>query len=204
MANLQLKFFLVSLPLIYSMRLLILDNYDSFTYNLFHYAQQLCADVSVVKNDEISLAEVNQFSHIIISPGPGLPKDAGISMHILETYARHKSILGVCLGFQALALWAGGKLYNQQQVAHGLSRLAKRENDSWLLQGVAPSFKVGLYHSWAVNLTAVNDFKPTAYLENHTLMAFEHQTLPLAGMQFHPESIMTDDGLKMIENWMKR
>jgi anthranilate synthase component 2 len=186
------------------MRLLILDNYDSFTYNLFHYAQQLCDDVAVFRNDELTLQAVDAYTHIIISPGPGLPQQAGISMQVLETYATKKSILGVCLGFQAMALWAKAELYNQTQVAHGLSRQATRMGESWLLRGVPQEFSVGLYHSWAVSLPQGSPFYPTAQLENGTLMAFEHPTLPLAGVQFHPESIMTESGLLMLENWILR
>lgn len=193
-----------SLLLIYSMRLLILDNYDSFTYNLFHYAQQLCEQVEVFRNDEITLEAVEAYSHIIISPGPGLPQDAGITMDVLSTYANSKSILGVCLGFQGMALWAKAKLYNQNQVAHGLKRTATRSGESWLLNGVSQNFAVGLYHSWAVSLTQESPFYATAHLENGTLMAFEHATLPLAGVQFHPESIMTEGGLLMVRNWLER
>lgn len=186
------------------MRILILDNYDSFTYNLQHYARQFCKDVTVLRNDEISISEVESFTHIIISPGPGLPANAGITMELIETYVSTKSILGVCLGFQALAIWAGAQLYNQQKVAHGLSRLAVSKNESWLLKGVPSTFNVGLYHSWAVNLGDTQILHPTAYLENGTLMAFEHTTLSIAGVQFHPESIMTEGGLRMLENWIKR
>jgi anthranilate synthase component 2 len=184
------------------MRILILDNYDSFTYNLYHYAKQLCADVSVYRNDAINLDAVDAYSHIILSPGPGLPADAGITMAILEQYSAQKSILGVCLGFQAMALWAEAELYNQNEVAHGLSRTALRTGESWLLEGVPDSFEVGLYHSWAVRLNAQSVFNGICELENQTLMGFEHATLPLAGVQFHPESIMTEHGLHMLENWV--
>lgn len=184
------------------MRLLILDNYDSFTYNLYHYARQFCSDVEVIRNDAIDINEVNRFTHIIISPGPGLPQQAGISLEILNRYAQTKSILGVCLGFQALGIWAGAKLYNKQKVSHGISRLASRKGESWLLNQVPSTFKVGLYHSWAVQLAENTSLQPTAFLQDNTLMAFEHPHLPLAGIQFHLESIMTEGGLQMMENWI--
>lgn len=188
------------------MKVLLLDNFDSFTFNLYHYLEPLCSQILVKRNHEISLDQVAEFSHIVISPGPGLPQQAGITMPLIKQYASSKSILGVCLGAQALAESFGATLYNQNEVAHGICRSVNRQDESWLLNGLAPSFKVGLYHSWAVqsNQQFLQHFKPTAWRDEKTLMAFEHATLPLAGVQFHPESIMSEGGKTILENWLKR
>ncbi len=187
------------------MKVLIVDNYDSFTYNLQHYARQFCSEVEVHRNDAISLAEVDAFSHIIISPGPGLPQQAGITVPLLERYHRDKNVLGVCLGCQAMAEWSGGKLYNQQWVAHGVARSVKRlGNDDLLLNGLPDHFTVGLYHSWAIERESLPpQWRITAESERGVLMAMEHRTYQLYGVQFHPESIMTEGGLQIIGNWLQ-
>ncbi len=188
------------------MKLLLIDNYDSFTYNLEHYFKALDQEVTVLRNDEFELDELESFDLFVISPGPGLPKDAGKTMALIERYADYKAILGVCLGAQALAEYYGGELYNQKEVAHGISRTAVRKGESWLLNGLEPSFEVGLYHSWAIETRA--DFKEhfnlVAFRENGVLMAFEHPTKAIAGLQFHPESIMSADGRKILENWIRK
>lgn len=188
------------------MKILILDNYDSFTYNLLHCFEQLAEEVSVCRNDEISLEECEAFTHFVISPGPGLPEDAGITLPLLERFSATHPMLGVCLGMQAMAVQAGGRLYNQQLVAHGIQREVQRlPGESWLLKDVPPKFKAGLYHSWAVDEKALPPvWRPTARNERGTLMAMEHKTLPLAGGQFHPESIMSEWGLKVLGNWLMR
>ena len=186
------------------MKVLLLDNFDSFTYNLYHYLVTLGADVEVFRNDAISQAEAERFSHIVISPGPGLPKDAGHTMKIIKAYAVKKPILGVCLGWQAMAQHFGGELYNQNEVAHGIARSVKRNGESWLLNNFPESFEVGLYHSWAVKNTEKlqKSFKLTSFRENEVIMSAEHKSLPLAGVQFHPESIMSKNGIKLIENFL--
>jgi len=185
-------------------KVLILDNYDSFTYNLYHYVQSFTDDVTVERNDAITLEEIRLFSHIIISPGPGLPESAGITLPLIREYAQSKSILGICLGCQALAEHFRGELYNQNEVAHGRERKVHQTTEkSWLLSGLPPDFKVGLYHSWAVRPDNLpDDFRITALSEKGVVMALEHKSLPLAGVQFHPESIMSEHGKKIIENWL--
>ncbi len=188
------------------MKLLLLDNFDSFTYNLYHYLQPLCSQIVVKRNNELSLEEVEEFSHVVISPGPGLPEQAGLTLDLIKTYWSQKAILGVCLGAQALGAVFGAELYNQNEVAHGLSRNITRQGESWLLNGLPESFKVGLYHSWAIKDTPhfQERFKVTAWRDATVTMAFEHTSLPLAGVQFHPESIMSEHGKLILENWVNR
>ena len=187
------------------MRVLILDNFDSFTYNLYHYIGLLTHDVVVKRNNEIELDEFEDYSHIVLSPGPGLPADAGIMMSFLKTYFDKKPILGVCLGCQALAEHTGGKLYNQKFVAHGLKRAINRTTtQSWLLEGIDESFDVGLYHSWAIDKASLDkQWQVCGESNENVVMAIEHSHLPVAGVQFHPESIMSEYGVEIISNWLK-
>lgn len=188
------------------MKVLLLDNYDSFTFNLLHYLEQLTDDITVMRNDQISIDEVESYSHIVISPGPGLPKDAGITNELIRTYYKSKAILGICLGCQAMAEIFGARLYNQNNVAHGIQRKVRRTyRDSWLMKDLPKQIMVGLYHSWAIDPRNLKeDFITVANSENETLMAIEHQSLPLAGVQFHPESIMSESGIELIKNWLEK
>ncbi|WP_421753829.1 anthranilate synthase component II [Croceimicrobium sp.] len=188
------------------MKLLLIDNYDSFTYNLEHYFSALGADVVVKRNREFSLEEVENYDAVVLSPGPGLPQEAGNCMELIDRYHRTKPILGICLGAQALAEYFGAELYNQQEVAHGVSRIVHREANTWLLKGLEESFSVGLYHSWAIRPQAdfLNRFKVVAQRANSIVMAFEDEANPIAGIQFHPESIMTEGGREMLMNWMNK
>lgn len=187
------------------MKLLILDNYDSFTYNLAHYFEALDCDVTVIRNNAISVENADEFSHIVISPGPGLPHQAGITKKLIEKYIFEKPFLGICLGYQALAEYFGGALYNQNEVAHGIQRKVLRtEINSWLLKDLPEEFLVGLYHSWAANLPVNCPLKPVAIRANNVVMAAEHGSLAVAGVQFHPESIMTPHGKTIIKNWLNR
>lgn len=186
------------------MKVLILDNYDSFTYNLFHYVDQLCDDVTVMRNDEITVEAVADYSNILISPGPGLPGEAGISMQVIAQYYTSKNIFGVCLGCQAIAEFFGGKLYNQQLVAHGISRKVSQINNGKLLHGLPSEFQVGLYHSWAIDQNSLpEDLLVTSVSEMNTVMSLEHQEYKVGGVQFHPESVMTEGGLQIIKNWLE-
>ncbi len=188
------------------MKVLLLDNYDSFTFNLFHYLQQLTEEVEVRRNNEISVQEALGFSHLVISPGPGLPESAGITNQLIQAAVGSHAILGVCLGCQALGQYFGAQLFNQQEVAHGIQRAVNQsQQESWLLAGLPQSFRVGLYHSWAIREEGLsNKIRVTARSERGVAMAMEHLELPVAGVQFHPESIMTDHGLQILRNWLQR
>lgn len=186
-------------------KVLVLDNYDSFTYNLVHYIEALNFEVDVFRNDEISIEAVGAYNIIILSPGPGLPKDAGILLDVIKTYAPTKKILGVCLGMQAIAEVFGGKLENLSHVFHGVaSQLSVLDISDQLFKNLPPQFEVGRYHSWVV---AQNNFpselKITAVEENHQIMALRHNTYNLYGVQFHPESILTQHGKAIIANFLK-
>lgn len=187
------------------MAILLIDNYDSFTFNLAHYLEQFDCEVIVRRNDSILLSEVNKFSSIVISPGPGLPCDAGISLEIIKTFAATKKILGVCLGHQAIAEAFGGKLKNMRTVLHGVSRPSiSTDIVDPLLLGFPRFFECGRYHSWTIDpLSLPFDFDVLLTDNNNEIMAIKHKKYNLRGVQFHPESILTHDGLKLIENWVK-
>ncbi|MBC9813214.1 aminodeoxychorismate/anthranilate synthase component II [Crocinitomicaceae bacterium CZZ-1] len=186
------------------MKVLIVDNYDSFTYNLYHYAVQCGVDVVVRRNDELLLDEVQEYDRIILSPGPGLPSEAPLMFDLLKTYGHQKPILGVCLGMQGIAEFYGGQLINQKQVKHGVQADVTVDNSSQLFKGLPPRIKVGLYHSWCVDATTLPDeLKVTGISSEGVVMSFEHIDLPVFGVQFHPESVMTEAGLQMLNNYLK-
>jgi anthranilate synthase component 2 len=169
-----------------------------------HYLEAQNADVTVWRNKEIQFNRLADFDGYVISPGPGLPKDAGDLMTFIQTVAGKKPLLGVCLGFQALVEFYGGEIYNQQQVKHGVAEKCLLNSSSKLFVGIPSEIQVGLYHSWAAkkeNLPA--DLTITPRLENQTIMAFEHKTLPVFGVQFHPESVLTEYGRQMIGNFVQ-
>ena len=185
------------------MRLLIVDNYDSFTYNLFHYVNQFVDDVIVVKNDHVDLSQIRQFDKIILSPGPGLPCEHENLFKIIE-YSLTKSVLGVCLGHQAIAEYFGARLLNLDNVNHGIStEISIVESDN-MFNSIPKKINVGLYHSWFVDKEKLpRDLIITSVNEKGYIYSLKHSKLDIRGVQFHPESIMTENGLKMIENWIK-
>lgn len=183
----------------------MVDNYDSFTYNLKHYLEAFNAEVDVVRNDEINLDLTSAYDKIVLSPGPGLPIDAGQQNRLIQEYSTQKPILGVCLGFQALVEFFGGTIYNQASVKHGVAENCNFDYQSKLFSDLPSNFKVGLYHSWAADSKQFPTcLRITAKLENDVIMGFEHLTLPIAGVQFHPESILTENGKKIIANFLLR
>jgi anthranilate synthase component 2 len=183
--------------------ILLLDNYDSFTYNLYHYLTALDVSVSVYRNDEITPEETDRFSHLVLSPGPGLPAEAGHLMAIINRQKHIKPILGICLGMQALAEAFGGTLYNQQQVKHGVTTTITTHKPNLLFSHLPTSFCVGLYHSWAVTAgTLPAELMITANSAEGVAMAIEHKKLPIFGVQFHPESILTEFGRNILSNWI--
>lgn len=185
--------------------ILLLDNYDSFTYNILHYLQEATSEpVQVVRNDGITAEEAEAFDSIVLSPGPGLPGEAGIMPEILRQYISRKKILGVCLGHQAIAVSLGGSLLNMEKVRHGVG------NRTIILDRKDPVFKnlpetliTGRYHSWTVNPENLPDsLRTTALDEEGNIMAIRHIGKPVWGLQFHPESVLTEYGKIMIKNWL--
>ncbi len=186
-------------------KILILDNYDSFTYNLVHYVEaNPNYEVDVFRNDEISLEDVGNYNTIILSPGPGLPKDAGILKAVIEKYASSKKILGVCLGMQAIGEVYGGELINLEDVFHGVATpITVTEPSDLLFKGLPNSFKIGRYHSWVVsNQNFPEELTITSVEENGQIMSLKHKDHKLYGVQFHPESILTEHGKEMINNFL--
>jgi anthranilate synthase component 2 len=181
----------------------LVDNYDSFTYNLVHYLEGNGCMVEVVRNDAIDIENIDRFDKIVLSPGPGVPAESNLMPKLIQKAIGKKPILGVCLGFQALIEYFNGTLYNQPEVKHGIEEFCSLQTDSKLFKGLPPSIKVGLYHSWAANQ---NDFpsclKTTAESNHKVIMAFEHKTLTVCGVQFHPESILTEHGFEIIQNFL--
>lgn len=185
------------------MRVLLIDNYDSFTYNLVHLLEELNCEVVVKFNDEIKLAEVNDFEKILLSPGPGLPKDAGLMNEIIQNYASTKSILGICLGMQAIGEVFGGTLKNLNQVFHGISTEIKLTvEDEYLYKGMNSEIKVGRYHSWIVDSPLPDSLEITSLDEFGNIMSLRHKKFDVRGVQFHPESYMTPTGSLLMRNWL--
>jgi len=186
-------------------KILILDNYDSFTYNLVHYVEaNPNYEVDVFRNDEITLEEVNQYDTIILSPGPGLPKDAGILEDLIRKYAPTKKILGVCLGMQAIGEVYGGTLINLEEVYHGVATpLTVLDGEDALYKNLPNEFNIGRYHSWVIaNEQFPEKLKITAVEENGQIMSLKHKEHQVYGVQFHPESILTEHGKAMITNFL--
>ena len=184
------------------MHITLIDNYDSFTYNLVHYLEELEVDLTVMKNDVIDWELLKKTNAIVLSPGPGLPIESNDLMLVIEKFHLQKPILGVCLGMQALAVYFGGVLENQQEVKHGLSEKILITHPGVIFNEVNSETPVGLYHSWKINLGSDSPFIATSFSENKVLMSMEHKVLPIYGVQFHPESIMTKEGKKMIQNFV--
>ena len=187
-------------------RILVFDNYDSFTYNLVHLVEKITdIKVDVFRNDEISLEEVNVYDKIILSPGPGIPSEAGLLLPLIKQYAATKSILGVCLGHQAIGEAFGGTLTNLSKVYHGVATPIKITNTaSPILNGLPETIEVGRYHSWIIsdeNFPAA--LEVTARDANGYIMALQHKTYDVQGVQFHPESVLTPDGETILRNWLK-
>ena len=187
------------------MKILVLDNYDSFTYNLVHYLEDITGQApDVFRNDQITVAEVGAYDKILLSPGPGLPSEAGILCDLIRAHAATKSILGVCLGLQAIGEVFGGKLENLANVYHGVATPVKvLDPNEPLFAGLPANFEVGRYHSWVVSNDGLPAcFAKTAEDENGQIMGLTHRQYDLRGVQFHPESIMTEHGMDMLRNWV--
>ncbi|MEO7924979.1 MAG: aminodeoxychorismate/anthranilate synthase component II [Chitinophagaceae bacterium] len=191
------------------MRILVFDNYDSFTYNLVHLVEKIThGKVEVFRNDQIPLEKVKDYDKIILSPGPGIPEEAGLLLSLIKEYASSKSILGVCLGHQAIGEAFGGKLVNLSTVYHGVAteiKIVSRESgiESPLFNGLPGKIEVGRYHSWIVSDENFPvELEVTARDENNYIMALQHKKYDVQGVQFHPESVLTPDGEKILRNWL--
>jgi len=188
------------------MRILVLDNYDSFTYNLVQYLREISEyPIEVFRNDEISVEAVDAFDIIVLSPGPGIPRDAGIMPELIKKYAVTKSIFGVCLGMQAIGEAFGGKLRNLKKVFHGIATAIKiTEANDPLYQNIPSTFTVGRYHSWVVEKDGFpSELQITAIDQENEIMALRHTSFNVSGVQFHPESIMTEYGKELLSNFLK-
>jgi len=188
------------------MKILVLDNYDSFTYNLVQYIERvLKSPVDVFRNDQIALEEVGHYDKVLISPGPGIPTEAGITLELIRRYGPTKSILGVCLGHQAIAEAYGGRIRNLSKVYHGVSgEMQQLVDDDYLFEGVPEAFDAGRYHSWVVEGDSLPaDLEVTVKNDEELVMALRHRVHDVRGVQFHPESVLTEYGGRMILNWIK-
>jgi anthranilate synthase component 2 len=184
---------------------LIIDNYDSFTYNLVHLVNEIGLQCEVWRNDQFAIDDVDAFDKIILSPGPGIPSEAGLLLQVIEKYAPTKSIFGVCLGQQAIAEAFGGRLYNLNQPMHGIATpILVTDEQEKLFAGLPKTFKVGRYHSWVVDEKAIPDVLTVTAIDeaDNSAMALRHKTYDVRGVQFHPESILTEFGKEMMKNWI--
>ncbi|RXR28312.1 aminodeoxychorismate/anthranilate synthase component II [Flavobacterium piscinae] len=185
-------------------KVVIIDNYDSFTYNLVHYLEDLNCSVTVYRNDEFEIDELEKFDKILLSPGPGLPADAGLLKQVITTYSNSKSILGICLGLQAIAEVFGGNLLNLNKVHHGKSSEITIVSEDELFNGLPKKIEVGRYHSWVMNPNSIPEvLEVTSVDEELQIMSIKHNYLDVKGVQFHPESILTPDGKTILKNWLE-
>ena len=183
-------------------KVLMIDNYDSFTYNLVHYLEELGAEVVVKRNDQLTLEDVEPFHLIMLSPGPGIPDEAGLLKSIIQKYGATKQIFGVCLGQQAIGEVYGAELTNLDKVYHGIATEVTVVEDDYIFNDIPATFQVGRYHSWVVKNELPDDLVATSFDDNGQIMSLKHKTHNVRGVQFHPESVLTPYGKKMIENWL--
>ena len=184
-------------------KVLVIDNYDSFTYNLVHYLEDLNCEVTVVRNDKLDIEDVKPFNKIVLSPGPGIPDEAGLLKAIIKEYASTKSILGVCLGQQAIGEVFGGSLINLEEVYHGLAtNVIITVDDESLFKGLEKEIEVGRYHSWVVNPNLPDCLEATSFDANGQVMSLRHREYDVKGVQYHPESVLTPNGKQILKNWI--
>lgn len=197
------------------MKIVIIDNYDSFTYNLSHLVKELGAEVTVYRNDKFEMSQLEEFDKIILSPGPGIPSEAGLLLDVIKTYAGKKPILGVCLGHQAIGEAFGGKLTNIGEVVHGVATPCHISVDDYLFEGAKPlpikeesegiSIEIGRYHSWVVD---TEDFPScleiTSTSDEGFIMSLRHKEYDIRGIQYHPESVLTPNGKTILKNWLEK
>jgi len=186
------------------MKIVIIDNYDSFTYNLCHLIKELGAEVTVWRNDQFELSAVNAFDKIVLSPGPGIPEEAGLLLDVIRTYAGRKPMLGVCLGHQAIGEAFGAKLTNLSEVFHGVATEGTQLGNDYIFNGLPERITMGRYHSWVVSTENLPDcLEITAKSDEGQIMALKHKEYDIHGIQFHPESVLTPQGRTIVENFLK-
>jgi len=183
-------------------KVFVIDNYDSFTYNLVHYLEELGCEVTVKRNDQFELDELEAYPFILLSPGPGIPDESGLLKAAIERYAPTKNILGVCLGQQAIGEVFGGSLINLNKVYHGIATPVEVVEEDLLFEGLPQSFEVGRYHSWVVKTPLPESLAATSYDEEGQLMSLRHKTFAVRAVQFHPDSILTPNGKSILKNWI--
>ncbi|WP_282163046.1 anthranilate synthase component II [Ulvibacterium marinum] len=183
-------------------KILVIDNYDSFTYNLVHYLEDLDCEVVVKRNDQLTLDEVEAFEKIVLSPGPGIPDEAGLLKEIIATYAFSKRIFGVCLGQQAIGEVFGGTLVNLEKVYHGVATTIQIVEEDDLFRGIPKEIEVGRYHSWVVHPDLPENLEATSFDENGQIMSLRHKEFDVCAVQFHPESVLTPHGKQILGNWL--
>ena len=185
------------------MKILVVDNYDSFVYNIVHLLYEIgVAEIDVVKNDQLDFSYINQYDKIVLSPGPGIPKNAGMMPQLLSEFASTKSILGICLGHQAIAEHFGTNLINLSEPLHGVASEIEIIKEDYLFENLPKQFKIGHYHSWVVSETVSDDLEILAKDELGNIMAIKHKKYDVRGLQFHPESILTENGKTILTNWI--
>lgn len=185
------------------MKTVIIDNYDSFTFNLAHLLKELGAEVDVVRNDQFELPALEQYDKIVLSPGPGIPSEAGLLLDVIRAYAGRKPMLGVCLGHQAIGEVFGAKLENLSEVYHGVATDCEHFSNDPIFNGMPRHFEVGRYHSWVVSKDGLPDcLEVTATSPDGNIMALRHKRYPVHGIQFHPESVLTPLGRQIVGNWL--
>ena len=185
------------------MKILVVDNYDSFVYNIVHLLYEIgVAEIDVIKNDELDFSTMDGYDKIVLSPGPGIPKNAGMMPQLLKKFASTKSILGICLGHQAIAEHFGTKLINLKEPLHGIASEIEILKDDYLFQNLPTNFKIGHYHSWVVSLSISDDLEILAKDVFGNIMALKHKLYDVRGLQFHPESILTENGKTILTNWI--
>ncbi|MFD2099546.1 anthranilate synthase component II [Flagellimonas iocasae] len=184
-------------------KILMIDNYDSFTYNLVHYLEDLDCEVTVKRNDQLTLDEIEPFDYIVLSPGPGIPDEAGLLKEIIKKYAPTKRIFGVCLGLQAIGEVFGGTLVNLDKVYHGVDTEITVTKDDPIFKGLPKTLQVGRYHSWVVDTDVPDELEVTSVDENGQIMSLRHKTYDVTAVQFHPESVLTPEGKQMLKNWLE-
>ena len=185
------------------MKIALIDNYDSFTYNLYHLLKELNVEVSVFRNDQFQMNELEAFDKILLSPGPGIPKESGLLMDVIKTYTGKKPILGICLGEQAIGEAFGGTLTNLSNVFHGVQTPTDIVKEDYLFNNLDKEIPVGRYHSWVVDKDSLPaDLEILAESKEGFIMALRHKTYDVRGIQFHPESVLTPDGKQIMKNWI--